>query len=304
MDRPATRPTAKVPTRGSSHDDDDDLDLPPLDGAPLDSEEENEIAGEIDDPASPSSAADAFDDATADGPIDFAVDGDEGGWLDDTDCSQTLDVGAFDLALGPEESLIDDDESDADKAAGNDDVACASEPSLVTDGGEEGPLAEDDELREEDLPALDADDGDEISNDILFDRVIVADNEELRWDDRAWARMPFAETLCNGAAYESDSLAASCEPGDEKNPRDATWRRLEETGGVTAAAIVPGGSAVVAIEQLSRVLLVRILPDGIARIIAEMDDDESIRVTALHWDAARGCLIAIGPFGTQGFQPV
>jgi hypothetical protein len=54
---------------------------------------------------------------------------------------------------------------------------------------------------------------------------------------------------------------------------------------------------------------VRILADGAARIIAEIEtgfaEDEAVacRVTALKWDAARGCLVALGTFGVQVFRP-
>ena len=91
--------------------------------------------------------------------------------------------------------------------------------------------------------------------------------------------------------------------------RDATWRRLEETGRITAVAFVPGDSVVLALDGPERPLLVRILADGVARIIAEIDnsttDDEvaACRVTALRWDAPRGCLVATGTFGAQAFRP-
>ena len=74
--------------------------------------------------------------------------------------------------------------------------------------------------------------------------------------------------------------------------------------------LVPGESVVVAVDGPDRPVLVRILIEGVARIIAEIDtsatddDVEAWRVTCLRWDAPRGCLIATGPFGAQAFRPV
>jgi hypothetical protein len=71
--------------------------------------------------------------------------------------------------------------------------------------------------------------------------------------------------------------------------------------------LVPGESVVIALDAPERPLLVRILTDGSARIIAEIDsgtiEDEACRVTGLRWDAGRGCLVATGPFGAQAFRP-
>jgi hypothetical protein len=78
---------------------------------------------------------------------------------------------------------------------------------------------------------------------------------------------------------------------------------------LTAAALLPGGSVVVALDERSRAVLVRILPDGAARIIAEVEaptaseDDEPLRVTTLRWHSS-GCLLALGTFGVQAFKPV
>ncbi|MCL2724371.1 MAG: hypothetical protein FWD69_08040 [Polyangiaceae bacterium] len=297
MDRLRTTPTERAMP------EDEDLDLPPLDGDDLD--EESFIHEEIDELAH---VTDALDDAVADDdPIDFVVDGEENGWLEDAEEAKELDVGAFDLASGSEERLVEEDE--ADSRVFDDDLAFADEPSVTADSGEEGPLDEDEELREEDLPELDADDGGDVGDEILFDPTMIAEDEELRWDDRAWERVPLDAASGDGDVEPaSDNGALVLVPGEDHSPRDATWRRLDEAGGLTAAAILPGGSAVVAVQEPSRVLLVRIRPDGVARIVAEIDDgagdDESVSITALRWDGARGYLVATGTAGVQAFRPV
>lgn len=297
--------------RGMRTAPDDDLDLPPLDGSIGDGEHEDGEAGEghhDEDVEDARELGDAFDDSTAEGdPLDeIAVEGTEAGWLVDSEDSPTLDVGAFDVAITAEGKILDEDEPEV--RHGVDEELGAQEEAVHTDGGEEGPLAEDEELREEDLPALDADDDGDVADDALFERGAMDTGEELRWDDRAWARAPAA---ASEQADESDDSGMLPVPGDEPRlaARDATWKRLEESGRVTAAAIVPGESVVVAMDGPERPVLVRVLTDGVARIIAEIDnsatddDGSACRVTSLRWDAARGCLVATGTFGAQAFRP-
>src|SRR5271154_3227585 len=80
-----------------------------------------------------------------------------GSWLNEEADSSDLDLGAGETIgeLGTDSFLADDDPSggfDEDTDLGDD------SPGTNLDGGEEGPLAADDELRDEDLPALDSDD--------------------------------------------------------------------------------------------------------------------------------------------------
>lgn len=278
----------------------DDLDLPPLDGE--EDAESNEVHEDIDDLPD---TGDAFDDATHDGdPLDdfHQVDGAEGGWLTDSDEAAGLDVGALDIATFAEEKVLEPDEPEVHHAA-DDDLGSDTEHA-VEDTGEEGPLADDEELREEDLPALDADEDGDVDDAELFDRALLtaADEEELRWDDRAWAKVDDGER----AEGENDDSGALAVPGDDPaaTARDATWRRLDGTGRVTAAAFVPGDAVVLALmtPDQGRALLVRIRPDGAASIIAEISEEEP-RVAQLRWDAARGQLVASGAFGTQAFRP-
>jgi hypothetical protein len=300
----------------------DDLDLPPLDGAigGLDVDEENEGISEPDEEMDADAVkdhGDAFDDATGEGDAleEITVEGAEGGWLVDSDDAKTLDVGAFDVSLSDEIRLLDED--DPEVRHGVDEELGSDEEAVHTDGGEEGPLAEDEELREEDLPALDADEDGDVDDASLFEGTSIGLglDDELRWDDRAWARVGQTRLPANddgpGLVEDSDDSGMLAVPGDDPKlaARDATWRRLEETGRITAVAFVPGDSVVVALDGPERPMLVRILPDGVARIIAEIEssavDDEiaACRVIGLRWDGPRGSLVVTGTFGAQAFRP-
>jgi hypothetical protein len=301
----------------------DDLDLPPLDGTigGADVDEENEGIAQPDENLDADAAnelGDAFDDSTGEGDAleEITVEGAEGGWLVDADDANALDVGVFDFSLSDETRLLDEEEPEVRHGA--DEELGADEEAVHADGGEEGPLADDEELREEDLPALDADEDGDVDDASLYEgNSIGLDLDEgLRWDDRAWARvgqtrLPAVEIVGTSALDDADDSGMLSVPGDDPKlaARDATWRRLEETGRVTAAAFVPGESVVVALEGPERPMLVRILPDGLARIIAEIessaadDELEACRVVGLRWDGARGSLVVTGTFGAQAFRP-
>lgn len=296
----------EMPARTTPEPDDPSLDLPPLDGEGHEDEEPTGAVGAEEELEPIRDTGDALDDATAEAdPVEeIAVEGAEAGWL--VDAEETgIDVGTFDVGIGAETKILEDEEPDHrahDYEIGGD------ESETGVDGGEEGPLADDEELREEDLPALDADDDGDMDEEALYDRAALGADEELRWDDRAWARI---EATVDGAREESEDSGLLAIPGDDPKlgPRDAVWRRFEESGRLTAATFVPGESVVVALDTPERPVLVRILADGIARIIAEVDvgtaedDGAACRVTTLRWDATRGCIVATGSFGTQAFRP-
>lgn len=306
--RPMAQSTRSLPT------DKDELDLPALDG---EEEDETEALPELLDVKE--IEGDAFDDATGeDAPVDGSdlshVEGtSEGGWLVDAEnAGNTLDVGPMDVVIEPEGKVLGDDE--ADTRGGLEDLVSDDE-TVTVDGGEEGPLDEDEELREEDLPALDADEDGDVSDDELYDRGIITSDEDLKWDDRAWARVSDVGATGPLAALElePDDSGILAVPGDDptQNVRDATWKQLDESGRLMAATFVPGGSVVVAVSvpDRSRALIVRIQADGEARIIAEVDprraddDGEACTVTFLRWDTTRGCLFVGGNFGVEAYRP-
>jgi hypothetical protein len=300
-----------------------DLDLPALDGEDdgpeTDAAHHDEALDVRDDGGNP------LDDSTGeDTPLEeIAVEGTEGGWLVDAENAGTLDVGPFDVAIEPEGKILEDDEADG---SGSADDLVATDEAFVADSGEEGPTDEDEELREEDLPALDADEDGDVPDDELYDRAMLgAADDDLRWDDRAWARIAVHASTTD----EADDSGILAVPGDDagQSTRDATWKRLDESGRLMAATFVPGGSVILALASAdrTRAFLVRVQPDGEARIIAEVDslpspeegpmpsessdrdeddDGKVCLVTFLRWDAARGCLFVGGNFGVEAYQPV
>jgi hypothetical protein len=299
-----------MPPPSEKNADEVDLDLPALDGE--DEEDEAALALEPLDIADLDDG-DAFDDATADlaAALEISIDGDEAGWLVDADDARTLDVGPLDVDLQPEGKILVDDEPDAGPHFLD---IVAFDEAHVADAGEEGPLADDEELREEDLPALDADEDGDVPEEGLFDRAILAVDDELRWEDRAWARASDIGASSEEQPDDSGMLAA---PGDDptQSARDGAWRMLDESGRVMAAAFLPGGSVVVALASPERTtaFLVRIQPDGDRRIIAEVDprqasasaddDDPPCLVTFVRWDTARNCLFVGGNFGVEAYRP-
>jgi hypothetical protein len=172
-------------------DEDDDLgELPPLDGTADESDVEPPPE-ELEDV--PTDDGDPFDDATAEKPSDLedvpeiAAATDERGLLEDAADAEDLDVGAHELDDDERAGLLDDAD---EPGVGEEDFGLeqASE-SLVIDAGEEGPDADDEELREEDLPRLDADEDGELDDEALTDEWPAAQDEERpAWDDRAWER--------------------------------------------------------------------------------------------------------------------
>lgn len=290
--------------------DDLDLDLPALDGDDDGGRDELALEGiELSEDA----GGDAFDDATnEDAPHDdLTPEGAEGGWLLDADTAAGLDVGPLDVVVGAEGErvLFEDDHAEG----GHDDLASAiqHEEAFVADTGEEGPIALDEELREEDLPAIDADDDGDVADDDLFDRTALAADDELRWDDRAWTKL-IDHPAPGDEADDSGVLAV---PGEDAAhaARDKTWKRLDETGRIMAAAFLPGGGLVLALStpDRARALIVRVQTDGDARIIAEIDprsaavedDGEACMVTFVRWDATGGCLFVGGNFGVEAYRP-
>jgi hypothetical protein len=179
--------------------EDDELDeLPPIDGDGGDGPEPAGDLEEIDQPpANDPASGSLLDDATGeDDALDAAalegLDGDESerGWLDEPVDSPDLDLGETALIGSDEEapSLEDGEEP----LAPDDDfgVEEGAERSAL-DYAEEGPVNADEELRDEDLPALDADDAPEEGartddDGLLDERIIGEEPLGLPWAAEPW----------------------------------------------------------------------------------------------------------------------
>jgi hypothetical protein len=314
-----TPPHAPVPVPVPVPNDDDELELPPVDDSGADGDEGAASASEeLDaDLLAEDEVGDAFDDATqgSEGAEELLeAGGVEAGWLLDAEDADGLDLGPADLDLGDESEAGQGDEPLG--GAHHDDELDIDENGVVIDGGEEGPLAADEELREEDLPMLDEGDEGDVDDRALFEVASLGGLEELRWDDRAWVRVSAADLTA--AVTGDDDVDSGAFPVPGLDPlhaaRDARWRSLEESARVMAATLLPGGSVVLAVASPdgARARLVRIPSDGEPRIIAEIDPlerrerderDEGCEVASLAWDEERSLLVATGNFERQAFRP-
>lgn len=198
---------------------DDDIDLPPLDGETEDAPSEDSDSDDL-DPVPADAGKDPFDDSTG---TNDPVDSDDIDPLDDENGTDDEDP---ELAGETEDQadLLEDRASgllEESMLADNDDQGVAEEdfgigddePSAAMDGGEEGPQDADEELREEDLPALDADDlGDGDEGD-FFELESSATPPfawaEPRWESRAVASLgPVIALVVTG----SGAIAMGVEP--------------------------------------------------------------------------------------------
>lgn len=175
--------------------EDDELDeLPPIDG---DGAEDDENPRDLDEIDSPDAGEASLDDSTGeDDPVDGgALEGALGeeagsGWLDEAVDSPDLDLGeASLLATGDETVSLDDGE---EPLAPDEDFGIGEGTERTAlDFAEEGPVNADEELREEDLPALDADDapdeeGRAEEEALLDERVLAEEPLGLAWAAQPW----------------------------------------------------------------------------------------------------------------------
>jgi hypothetical protein len=187
---PLTPPA--VPERKPLPPSDDDLDeLPAIDGG-AEGDEVREPTDEdnaIDD--SPADGAlDPFEDDTGeDDPLDdeeLDTADDAAGWIDEEQGADALDLGESELSSfdGERDTLGDVEEPRPfDEDYG---LALGSETSDL-DAGEEGPLAEDAPLRDEDLPELDADgDGEMDEADLIDPGFASEERAALVWTKKPW----------------------------------------------------------------------------------------------------------------------
>jgi hypothetical protein len=166
-------------------------ELPPLDGG-IDDEAETP-APDLEEDELPDGGGDPFDDKTGDptqgdGAAELELSGSEGGWLEEADEAEGLDIGDAEL-LSEETDLLRDNE---EPGTGNEDYGIDDpEGALDTDGGEEGPGDADEELREEDLPRLDADEGGSPDDEDFVEAGFGADEEALgiAWGAERWQRV-------------------------------------------------------------------------------------------------------------------
>ncbi len=270
--------------------DDDELDeLPPIDG---DAEDSPEPAADLDDEiassgdgAAPSEAA--LDDTTAEGdPVDLSeLDGDETeqGWVEEAADSPDLDLGEaawLDLLHLREENVSLEDGEEPPSA--DEEFSIGEDEGASLESAEDGPIDADEQLREEDLPAMDADDeGDEDAKPeeagLLDDRFAGDEPLGLPWAAEPWARVgPPAGLSWVGLAGGVTAIACASrgalvagrsESGDHALMQvdlEGTRQVLVADGldGGRVSALAVEGDAIAAVSDGGRLLLSR---DGGAR---------------------------------------
>jgi hypothetical protein len=171
---------------------DDQLDeLPPLDG---DAKDGPEPEGAFEEPLEDPPGEASLDDKTGEDDVpeapELEADDAEGGWLNEAPDAPDLELGDVAIAdLGGEP--IDGADDAEEPTAADLDVGLADGPEHGgLDTGDEGPLDADEELREADLPALDADEEGDVDEAALLDPGFAADEPlGLPWAAKPWSRV-------------------------------------------------------------------------------------------------------------------
>jgi hypothetical protein len=258
------------------HDEQDDLDeLPPLDGDPKDGPDpeptfEDLLEDEVGDATLDDSTAE--DDAPDASELD--VDESDTGWLDEAADAPDLDLGDVAVLDFGEESLgkvgagagAGADDAADDPADAEQDFGFGDAPERGDlDAGDEGPLDADEELREADLPALDADEEGDLDEASLVDAGFAADEPlGLPWAAEPWARVgapvPIASATAVACALRGALVAGRAESGAAELSRvdlEGTCQSLTARGvdvahvrslaveGDLVVALVEGGCATV-----------------------------------------------------------
>jgi len=239
-------------------EDDDGLDeLPPLDGGAGDAPEPE--TGTDDLPEGAGEGA-SLDDRTAeDEPPDASeidLRGGESGWLEGTNEAKDLDMGEVALLEFAENPGALDDLDEL--GVGDEDFGLREEQERGgLDMGDEGPLDDDEELREADLPALDADDEGDVDDAALIDPGFGEEPLGVPWAERPWPRVGAPIGLTRGRAIACaarGALVAACsDAGVAELLRvdlEGTCERLGAEGLEPAEvkALATQGRSIVAVE--------------------------------------------------------
>jgi hypothetical protein len=233
-----------MPSIGTDRDDLEEL--PPLDGEEGEAGAENEsLEGSVD----PAPDGQGLDDEVAgddvDGDEEVAANEGEATWLDGEQDAADLDLGAApDALVDAETEMSAADDASAEYEA---DADMSEEPAhLLTDGGDEGPVAPDEELRDDDLPALDADDEGEAAEDAFVDARFAADEPlGLPWAARPWPRVgaPVQVTGATAVACAGRGalVALRARPAPEGTPIGAELVQVDLEGMCRTLTEVPAG---------------------------------------------------------------
>ncbi|HEX3771429.1 MAG TPA: hypothetical protein VHV30_11210 [Polyangiaceae bacterium] len=281
-----------MPTRRPSEEDDDELEeLPPIDGGLGEDSGENGDAlrdiDEMNDPEASGAPADLDDSTGEDEPpdlTDLEGDEDEKGWIDESSESPELDLDALALLDAGEERLSLED-GEEPPAADEDFGIGESGESFSFDAADEGPLGADEELREADLPALDADDGDDIPRE----------SDDGMLDERVAGEQPL------GAPW-------AAEPWVRVGP-PLGLARVGLARGITALACAARGALVAGRAESGETQLVRVDLEGARQVLGATGlDGARVAALAVEGDAVAAVLdggrVAVSADGGDRFEPL
>jgi hypothetical protein len=288
----------RLPSDAEAQDDELD-DLPPIDGDGGEETQSTRDLEDLDDDDDVDSDP-SLDDSTGESdPVDETeLDGDERetGWLGepsetaDLDLGDPLaDAGSLDAALlgaDGEEERIPLEDAEEPSIADDDFGVGEGGEALTLDFAEEGPVDPDEDLRDEDLPALDADDAGEDDakpedEAMLDDRIAGDDPLGLPWAAEPWNRVGPPLGL------STEGLA----------------------GGVSSLACVPRGALVAGRSETGRWLLLRVDLEGGRHVLAGGGLNGSrIHALAAEGDAVaaviEGGRLMLSRDGGDSFEPV
>jgi hypothetical protein len=232
-----------MPAPGATDEQDDLDELPPLDGDVKDAPEPEPDAGELlgdDGDAS-------LDDATGeDDPIDaddLDLEEREKGWLQEPADAPDLDLGdAAIVDFGGEAAPAAEDADEP--GVGDEDFGFGNAPERGgLDGGDEGPVGADEELREADLPQLDADEEGDLEDAALVDAGFAADEPVgLPWAAEPWSRVGAPVALASATAVACAGRGALVAGREEGGAAEIVRVDLEGTSQSLATAGLDAGT--------------------------------------------------------------
>jgi hypothetical protein len=270
-----------MPRPPSEQEEDELEELPPIDGDGRDGPEPAPDLEEIDgeEPAEPGAGASLDDSTGEDDALDASAleglesDEAEGGWLDEPVDSPDLDLGEPALLDAGDEAVALEDAEEPLAPDEDFGIGEGGERSGL-DFAEEGPVNADEELRDEDLPALDADDApDEDAKDdegLLDERIIGEEPLGLPWAAEPWAPvgsplglsnvgLPGGITAMTCAARGALVAGRAASGAHELIRVDLEGGRqvlpAEELRGGRVGALAAEGEVVAAVVEGSRLLL-------------------------------------------------
>jgi hypothetical protein len=293
----------------TDHREDDELDeLPPLDDEPAPAPEADvgELLEEQKGDAS-------LDDATGeDAPVDtdeLDVNEAEGGWLEEPADAPDLDLG--DVAM-VELGDLGGDDLEEPGVEGQDFGLVEGPEHGDLDAGDEGPVAADEELREEDLPDLDADDEGDLQDAALVEAGFAADEPAgLPWAAQPWSRVgapvPLVSATALACAARGALVAGRAEGGAPELVRvdlegasqalaaeglDVAQVRALEVEGDTVVAVIDGGAARISRDGGARFEPAERVPPADAALARTLEDLDAPEARAPAVTARRGSHVA------------